>query len=374
MNTKKLFATVAVSAMLLTGCAFQPRNTIIKVNDDNITQSQFDKAMNEASKNSMFAQMGLNPAKDKNNFMYLMLKDKVSNDLIVKSLIDQEMDKKHITVTKEDTDKELKTIMDSVGSKEKFDAILKQNGVSSSQFKKDLEEAVKMKKLANTISKVNVSDADARAFYNKNIDKFKYPDKVRASHILISASEQEITAKIMSDPANKGLSQAEVKAKVDQELALKLQKANKVLAEVNKNPADFAKLAKENSDDQASAKQGGDLGFFAAKDMVPAFSKKAFTMKPNTVSGIVKTPYGFHIIKVTDRMKAGQQPFEKVKPEIKHFIENQQQVKIIESLINTLKSHAKIVYVDKSFSPEAIKNAVRNQSTALKNKTAKKSK
>src|SRR5574344_2248659 len=109
MNSKKLFATIAISAMLVTGCAFQPRNTIIKVNDANITQSQFDKAMKDATKNTMFAQMGIDINKDKNNFMYLMIKDKVSNELIVKSLIEQEMDKKHITVTNEDTEKELKT-------------------------------------------------------------------------------------------------------------------------------------------------------------------------------------------------------------------------------------------------------------------------
>lgn len=358
MNSKKLFATVAISAMLLTGCAFQG-NTIIKVNDANITQSQFDKAMKDATKNTMFAQMDIN--KNKNSFMYLMMKDKVSNELVVKSLIDQEMDKKHITVTKDDTEKELKTIIDSVGSKEKFEAVLKQNGVTISDFKKDLVEAVKMKKLASTIAKVNVSDADARAFYNKNIDKFKYPDKVRASHILIGANEQEIQSKIMSDPANKKLSPADVKAKVSAELAAKKAKADKVLAEVQKNPDQFAKIAKENSEDTQSAKQGGDLGFFAQKDMVPSFSKEAFSMKPNTISGLVKSPYGYHIIKVTDRMKAGQQPFAKVKEEIKHYIENQEQVKIIESLINTLKKQAKIVYVDKSYSPDAIQKAMRSQ-------------
>ncbi|UKI41715.1 MAG: hypothetical protein L6V95_01270 [Candidatus Melainabacteria bacterium] len=83
-------------------------------------------------------------------------------------------------------------MIDRVGSKEKFNEILKQNGISNEQFKEDLVEGVKLKKLIDTIKVPSVSDADAKKFYKANIDKFKYPDKVRASHILISANRDEI--------------------------------------------------------------------------------------------------------------------------------------------------------------------------------------
>lgn len=362
MNSKKLFATVALSAMLLSGCAFtQSRDTIIKVNDKNITQGQFDEIFNKAASNSMFSQMGIDVKKDKNGFLYLMIKDKVVNELIVKSLIDQEMEKKHIKVTKEDTDKELKTIIDKIGSKEKFEEVLKQNGISPAQFKKDLKEEVKMKKLVNTLSKVSVSDADAKKFYNENLSKFKYPDKVRASHILISANPEEIKQKLLSNPANKKLSPDELKAKVDKEIALKKEKAEKILAEVKKDPASFAKVAKESSDDTSSAKKGGDLGFFGQQEMVEPFSKAAFSMKPNTISGLVQSPYGYHIILVVDRKKAGQEPFEKVKSEVISYMESQAQVKTLESLIESLKKQAKIEYVNKEYDPKTIQEALKNQ-------------
>lgn len=369
MNSKKLLATVAVSAMLLTGCAIGPQNTIIKVNGQNISQAQYDEVFNKAIGNSMFAQMGVDVKKDKNSFLALMIKDKAVNELIVKTLIDQEMAKRHIKVTKEDTDKELKSIIDKVGSKEKFNEILKQNGISSEQFKKDLKDEVKMKKLVDMIAKVNVTDADAKKFYRENINKFRYSDKVRASHILISANPEEIKQKITSEPANKGLSKEEIQVKVNKELAVKLEKANKILAEVKKNPSDFAKLAKENSDDTTSAKQGGDLGFFSKQEMVEPFSKVAFTIKPNTISGIVQTPYGYHIIVVKDRMKAGQEPFEKVKGEIKAYLQNQQQVKVLESLIESLKKQAKIEYVNPEYNPTKIQEALKNQ--AKNNPSAK---
>lgn len=367
MKSKKLLATLIISAALLTGCTFK-KDVIIKVNGEGITQSQFNEGFDKAAGNSMFSQMGVDVKKDKNGVLYLMVEDRVVNELIVKSLIEQEIAKRKIKVTQEDIDKELKTIIDKVGSKEKFDEVLKQNGVSAVQFKKDLTEEVKMKKLVATLSTVTVSESDAKKFYKQNIAKFKFPDKVRASHILISANPEELKQEILSDPANKGLSKEEVKKKVEAQLATKLEKAKKVLAEVKKNPADFAKIAKENSDDPASAKQGGDLGFFAKTEMVEPFSKVAFSQKPNTISDIVKTPYGYHIILVTDRMKAGQEPFAKVKTEIEDYLTNQAQIKVLENLIESLKKQAKIEYVNPEYNPkniqEKLKDSAKNSPAA----------
>lgn len=362
MDSKKLFATVAVSTMLLTGCTFgQPKNVIVKVNNATVTQAEFDEMFDKAIGNSMFAKMGMDVKKDKEGFLYLMVKDKVVNELIVRELIDQEIAKRKIKVTKEDTENELKAIIDKVGSKEKFNEILKQNGISADQFKKDLFEEVKMKKLVESLAKVKVSEADAKKFYSANLGKFKYPEKVRASHILISANEQEIKEKISSEAANKGLTPDEIKVKVDAELKIKLEKAQKILAEVKKDPASFEKFAKENSDDTESAKQGGDLGFFAKQDMVEPFAKAAFTNKPNTISEIVKTPYGYHIILVKDRMKAGQEPFEKVKGEIVSYLESQEQVKVLEKLIESLKKQSKIEYVNQEYNPTTIQEMLKKQ-------------
>lgn len=369
MNSKKLFATIAVSTLLLTGCVFNPKDVIIKVNGQNITKSQFDKEFKKETNNSIFSQMGIDLEKDKTSFLYLMLKEKVINELIVKSLVYQEMDKRNIKVTQKDIDTELKGIIDKVGSKEKFDEILKQNGISASQFKKELNENIRMKKLAETITKVQVSDADALKFYKQNINKFKYDDKVRASHILISANPEELKQKIASDPANKNLSKDEIKAKVDKELAVKLEKAKKILAEVKKDPEAFAKIARENSDDTGSAKKGGDLGFFSKQEMVEPFSKAAFSLKPNTVSEIVQSPYGYHIIIVKDRKQAGQEPFVKVKGEIITYLENLADTKTLDKLIESLKKQAKIEYVNPEYNPVSIQDAIKKQ--AKSNPTAK---
>lgn len=361
MKGKKLLATVALSAILFTGCGIKSAQTIIKVNGENITQGQFDESFNKSAQGGMMAQLGINVKDGKNGFLYYLIKDKVVNELIVKTLLDQEVEKRGIEVSSEDVDNAVKEIIDKVGSKEQLNQILKQNGVSTSQFKKDLKEEVKMKKLAKELTNSSISEADAKKYYNDNIKQFKYPDKVRASHILISVNPQEIEEIITSDKANANLSKEEVQKKVNEEIAAKKAKAENLLAQVKKDQTQFAKIAKENSDDTTTAVNGGDLGFFAAQEMVPEFSKAAFSMRPNTVSGLVKTQFGYHIIMVTDRMEAGQQPFEKVKNDIKSFLETQKQLEAIDNLVESLKKNATIEYVNKEYDPAEIQKSLQNE-------------
>lgn len=374
MRGKKLLATLAISAVLFAGCGLKSGEAIIKVNNQNITQGQFDAEFDKQAGNGIAKALGVNVKDDKNSFLYLLIKDRVVNELIVKSLLNEEIEKRGITVSNQDVEDAVKEIIDKVGSKEQLDALLKQNGISNANFKKDLKEEVKMKKLAKELGSSTVSDAEAKKFYNENIAKFKHPDKVRASHILISVNPQEIEEVVKSEPANKNLDETAIKAKVNAEIQAKEAKAKELLSEAKKNPTQFAKLAKENSEDTATANKGGDLGFFAAKEMVPEFSKAAFAMKPNTISDKpVKTQFGYHIIMVTDRSAAGQEPFEKVKPSIKAYLENQKQIALIDKLTESLKKSAKIEYVNPEYNPENIQKGVQE---TIKNsgETAKKAK
>ena len=95
--------------------------------------------------------------------------------------------------------------------------------------------------------------------------------------------------------------------------------------------------------------------------MVPEFSKAAFSMKPNTVSDLVKTQFGYHIIMVTDRMAAGQQPYEKVKNDVKSFLENQRQLQAVDDLVESLKKSATIEYVNPEYNPEEIRKSVQQE-------------
>lgn len=182
----------------------------------------------------MFKQMGVDLKADPNGYINLMLKDKVVNELIVKTILDNEMQKRKIKATEEDIDKELKKIIDKVGSKDKFNEILKQSGITSAQFKEDLKEEVKVQKFVDSLSLTHITDDAAQKFYNSNLDKFRYPDKVRASHILITADADTIREVIKSQEESKNLTEQQIEEKVKQDLAAKRQKAEKLLAEAKK--------------------------------------------------------------------------------------------------------------------------------------------
>lgn len=361
MKGKNLLITLAVSAVLFAGCGLKSGETIIKVNDKNITQAQFDKMFEKQVGNSMVSQLGIDVKDGKNTFLYNLIKERVVNELIVKALLDEEIAKRDIKVSKDDVEDAIKEIVQKVGSKEQLNAVLKKNGISSNQFKADLAEEVKMKKLAKELGNSDVSEAEAKKFYNENIDKFKYPDRVRASHILISANPAEIEEIIASDPANKDLTPEQIKVKVNEELQSRKAKAEKLLSEVKADNTQFAKVAKENSDDTTSAVKGGDLGFFAKQEMVPEFSQAAFALRPNSVSGVVKTQFGYHIIFVTDRMAAGQEPYEKVKNEIKGYLANQKQLQLVDNLVESMKKNAKIEFVNKEYDPSTIRTNIQKQ-------------
>ncbi len=359
MNGKKLLITLAASVVLCAGCGLKSHEAIIKVNDTSITQSDFDKAFDKQAGAGMLGQLGVNIKDDKNGFMYLLIKQRVTNELIIKALLEQEIAKRGIKVTDEDVENAIKDIITKVGSKEQLNALLKQNGISSKDFKQDLAQEVKMKKLAESLGSSKVTDMEAKKFYKDNIDKFKHPQRVRASHILISANPVEIEEIVKSSPENKNISKDKLSAKVSEELKAKEAKAQKLLAQIKANPADFAKLAKDNSDDTTTAVKGGDLGFFAEKEMVPEFSKAAFSTKPDSVvDHVVKTQYGYHIIMVTDRAEAVTDSYDNVKNDIKAYLENQKQLELLDKLTESLKKNAKIEYLNAEYSPDAMKNSL----------------
>ncbi len=359
MKTLKVLSTVILSATLLSACVSVDKNAIFTVNGKSITKKEYQKEFDLVAKNPMLASAGIDLKNNLESPLYLMLKDRVVNEIIIKNLIEQDIEKRKIVVTSEEIDKELRTIIDKMGSKEKFNEILRQNGISSAQFKKDIENEVKIGKLIDDVKKVSISDGEAEKFYKANINSFKHPERVKASHILVAANKDEIRSLILADVSNQNLTSAQIDEKVKADLAKKYDKAKKLLNEVKYDPTKFALVAKENSDDPGSAQRGGDLGYFTKEQMVEEFSKVAFSTKPSTVSDIVVSPFGYHIILVTDRQEAGTESFDKVKADIKSFLEQQEKVNVLQKHVENLRNSADIVFVDSDYNPTNIQKQIR---------------
>jgi len=138
-------------------------------------------------------------------------------------------------------------------------------------------------------NRMQISPEDIQRAYEDNLQQYSTPEQVRASHILLKTEGKD-------------------------DAAVKKQ-AEDLLAKV-KAGADFAQLATKYSEDDTSKVKGGDLDFFGKGSMVPEFDKVAFSMKPGEISDLVKTQYGYHIIKVTDKKAASTKPLEEVRAQI----------------------------------------------------------
>ena len=143
--------------------------------------------------------------------------------------------------------------------------------------------------------RVTVTADDVTRYYNQNMQQFQTPEQVRASHILLKTE---------------GKNEEEVR-----------KQAEEVLKKV-KAGGDFAALAKQYSED-TSKDQGGDLGLFGRGRMVPEFETAAFSMQPGQVSDLVKSQYGYHIIKVTERKDATTTPLDQVRAQIQQQLASQ---------------------------------------------------
>ena len=141
--------------------------------------------------------------------------------------------------------------------------------------------------------KVAVPPNDVQRYYNDNIEQYQTPEQVRARHILLNTAGKD-------------------------EAAVRKQ-AEAILAQV-KGGADFGALAQKVSEDEGSKVNGGDLGFFGRGRMVPEFETAAFMMEPGQISDLVKSQFGFHIIKVEEKRPASTQTLDQVRPQIQQTL------------------------------------------------------
>ncbi len=174
---------------------------------------------------------------------------------------------------------------------------------------------------------MNVTDVDARKYYDDHPARFEEPEMVRASHILL----------VTTDPkTNTELTEAQKAAKrKEMEGLLKRARAGE----------DFAKLAKESSEDPGSKDRGGEYKFPRGQ-MVPEFEAAAFALQTNQVSDIITTRYGYHIIKLSEKIPAHKVEFDKALTDIKDGLTQQELQKQFPDYLAKLKKDAGVEILD----------------------------
>jgi peptidyl-prolyl cis-trans isomerase C len=283
-----------------------------RVNGLPIDRAEFERAVK-----SLEGQAGGPVPPERRDVIYRQLVDQ----LIGMKLLAQESVARKIVVPDTEVEGRLTEVKKPFPNEQAFTAALAERQLTLDKLKAEIRQQLQAMKLVDAEIRptVAVTDADVTDFYVKNPEKFQEPEAVRVSHILIRTPDA-------TDEAQKKKAKAE---------------ATTVLAELKKG-GDFAALAKQHSQDAGSAANGGDLGFVPRGNTVPVFEQAAFALKPGQTSGIVESPFGYHIIKVFAHRDARTVPLQEVKPQVKEFLTQQQMQQKTEAFINKLKAKGKV--------------------------------
>lgn len=289
---------------------------VIEVNGKTLTRQRLDqevKKIMEAAKNQI-------PANKKKEYEQ-NVRMRVVEGFVSRTLLTEEIGRKKIGVTNQEITDEINKIKSSLPPGSTMEDFLKKNKINQAKMNEDLKFAIQINKLVSSSAKdkAKPSDKEIDQFYQKNKEKFKRPESAHARHILIAkaAADDEKT-------------KTEKKAKAE---ALRKQ-----LAE----GADFAQLAKENSD-CPSKQNGGDLGVFAKGQMVKPFEDAAFSQNIREIGLVVETDFGYHIIQVLERKPAETMDLDNtVKGRITSFLEQQKLQEAFAHLLKGLKDKATI--------------------------------
>jgi peptidyl-prolyl cis-trans isomerase C len=235
---------------------------------------------------------------------------------------------------KEDAITSLKEAKTNAPSEEMFNAQLTAMGTSEEQLLKTMAEQATAEAVVLRELNINITDADVKKFYDdtNNAAKFKQPEMVRASHILL----------MTQDPKTKQeLSQAEKDAK---------RKKMEGLLKRARAGEDFAGLAREYSEDPGSKDKGGEYTF-PRGEMMPEFESAAFALKPNEISDIITTPFGYHIIKLSEHIPAQKVAFDKVAPRIKSHLAQQEVAQLAPDFLAKVRKEADVKILDENLKP-----------------------
>ena len=237
-----------------------------------------------------------------------MRKTAIANQLVNANLLLMAGMESDVEVTEEELEQNYENFKAQYASEEEFRAALERVSDTEETIREKLNENILLHKYLSEkfYSQTSVSDNEAEEFYRENEAHFVTQDQVKASHILVKEEDKA----------------QGIKEKID-------------------SGENFEELAREFSTCPSSSK-GGDLGFFGRGQMVAEFENAAFSLKPGEITGPVKTQFGYHMIKLTDRKESSKQSFESVRENIKAYIGKGIADQMITEKINELRESADI--------------------------------
>jgi len=261
-----------------------------------------------------------------------MLEQQVLQRLIQVQLLVAKATDADKTAGKELAEKRLTEIKTRAGSDENLELQLKSIGLTRDELVGKMTEEATAETVLKRDLKANVTDEEVKKYYEENTARFEQPEQVRAAHVLLM-TQDSATGEALADDKK----QAKKKQMDD---ILKRARAGE----------DFGKLAKDFSEDPGSKDNGGEYTFPRGQ-MVPEFEAAAFSLNTNQISDIVTTQFGYHIIKLYEKLPAKKMEFDSVKENLKEGLTQQALQKQIPDYMKKLEKEANVEILDEKLKP-----------------------
>jgi hypothetical protein len=291
-----------------------PERVVVRVGNESITEAEIERAV-QTVRRSRTLTSGPNVPEDS-------LRTQAIEKLVSQRLLELEARKAGLEPTEREASDFIKGFWPKrFPSEDSFIVALHRLGLTKEQFAADWRRNTGVNKLVlKTVQDtVKVTPEQAQAYYDSHREEFAQPERARARHILLRVPEG-------SAPE----ASAAIKAKIDS------------IATRIKEGADFGQLAEKNSEDPGSKVKGGDLGLFRRGQMVAPFDSVAFALAPGTVSGPVRTRFGWHLIKTEEIVPPGPAPFAEVKDRLTAKLTQMRVRAIVDAWIVELKQKTRI--------------------------------
>jgi len=297
---------------------------VVTINGKPIMTSTVEAKLAEALQEQLGRMMagGANLPPEAVNSMRERMRKDIIESMVTEQLVDEKLKADKIEVTDKDVDARIEMIRDDNNmTMEQIEQELAKDGVTIEAFRADVRHSLRIEKLLDkemaAAGEPGVTDADVRKYYDENTDRFSTPEQVRASHILIKTEGLDDAGK------------AEAKKKIEDLLA----KA--------RAGEDFAALAREHSEDPGSKARGGEY-VFPRGQMVKPFEDAALALESGQISDVVETQFGYHIIKLSEKLPAKTASFDEVQIKLKRGLEMQKRQQFWPKFREKLKNEAKM--------------------------------
>jgi foldase protein PrsA len=313
-----LCAALLIGALGVSGCS--SKDTAAKVNGEAVSTEALNQQLEQLKKQYPNMFTGAD-----GEGRLLDFKQRLLDNIINQKLIEQAAKDKGIKISDADVQKQIDQLRAGFKDQAQFDEALKSAGMTVDGLKTQIRNQLVTQKLIDSLSSNSkVSEADIQAYYDKNKAQFFQKASKKASHILFKPEDKA--------------------------------KAEAVLAEV-KDGGNFEALAKKNSIDTATASKGGDLGW-PTSAYVPEFQAALDKLKKGeTTTKLVQSPFGWHIIRVTDERAGTQQSLAEVKSQIEQIIVQQRKGDAYQTFLDDLRKNAKIEILIPELKAAAVKGS-----------------